>query len=264
MDPVTQSVHILGTPVSDVTYAEACALAERLIQAGGAHQFATVNPEFIMAAQRDHEFMNVLNRTTLNVPDGAGVLWAARRRGVKLRQRVAGVDLMLHLCGLASRRGWRVFFLGAQPGIAERAAAALVLNHPGLIVAGTFAGSPRLEEEMAIVGRVRAAQPQLLFVAYGAPAQDKWLARNLPLLIPFIPSIASAEPVGQAVSETLGIVGMGVGGALDFVVGIQKRAPDWMQQANLEWLYRLLRQPRRWRRQTALVRFVVAAMLESR
>ncbi|MCS6848019.1 MAG: WecB/TagA/CpsF family glycosyltransferase [Anaerolineae bacterium] len=248
-----RSVEILGVRVDDVTYREACDIAEALIRRGGAHQFATVNPEFIMAARDDDEFRQVLASTALNVPDGAGVVWAAGRRGVKLRERVAGVDLMLKLCALAARHRWRVFFLGAQPGVAERAAAALVLAHPGLMVAGAYAGSPRREEEMAIVARVRAAQPQLLFVAYGAPAQDKWLARNLPLLA----TVAGDDAGG-------GIVGMGVGGAFDFIAGVQKRAPDWVQRANLEWLYRLVRQPWRWRRQTALIRFAVAAMLESR
>lgn len=252
-------VEVLGVRVDDVGYDEACAVAERLIERGGAHHFATVNPEFIMTARRDPEFMAVLSRTALNVPDGVGVLWAARRKGVKLRERVAGVNLMLRLCALASRREWRVYFLGAQPGVAERVAAAMVLKYPGLTVAGTFAGSPRREEELAIVERVRASRPQLIFVAYGAPAQDKWLARNLPLLTP---PLASHHPTAEI--SPLGIVGMGVGGAFDFIAGVQKRAPEWMQRANLEWFYRLLRQPRRWRRQTALVHFVLAAMLESR
>lgn len=247
-----RSVEILGVRVDDVTYREACDIAEALIRRGGAHQFATINPEFIMAARDDAEFRQVLASTALNVPDGAGVVWAAGRRGVKLRERVAGVDLMLKLCALAARHRWRVFFLGAQPGVAERAAAALVLAHPGLMVAGAYAGSPRREEEITIVARVRATRPQLLFVAYGAPAQDKWLARNLPLL------------ASGAGGDAGGIVGMGVGGAFDFIAGVQKRAPEWVQRANLEWLYRLMRQPWRWRRQTALIRFAVAAMLESR
>lgn len=247
-----RSVEILGVRVDDVTYREACDIAEALIRRGGAHQFATVNPEFVIAARDDEEFRTVLASTALNVPDGAGVVWAARRRGLKLRERVAGVDLMQALCGLAARHRWRAFFLGAQPGVAERAAAALALAHPGLMVAGAYAGSPRREEEMDIVARVRAARPQLLFVAYGAPAQDKWLARNLPLLMP-------AEGV-----SSLGIIGMGVGGAFDFIAGVQKRAPRWMQRANLEWFYRLMRQPWRWRRQTALVRFALNVMLESR
>jgi len=248
---IPRAVTILGVRVDDVTYDEAVAIAEALIDRGGAHQFATVNPEFIMAAQRDEDFRAVLARTALNVPDGIGVVWAARRRGVQLRERVAGVDLMQALCALASRRQWRVFFLGAQPGVAEQVAAQMVVCYPGLTVAGTYAGTPGVTEELAIGARIRAARPQLLFVAYGAPAQDKWLARNLPLILPE----ADARP---------GILGMGVGGAFDFVAGVQKRAPLWLQRLHLEWLYRLIRQPWRWRRQTALLRFAVSAMLESR
>ena len=261
---MTQSVDILGVPVHDVTYAEACDIAELLIQQGGAHQFATVNPEFIMAARRDAEFMRVLQSTALNVPDGAGVLWAAGRKRARLRQRVAGVDLVQKLCALASTHGWRVYFLGAQPGVAERAAAAMALAYPGLMIAGTFAGSPRSEDEMAIVEQVRAATPHLLFVAYGAPAQDKWVARNLPVIAALPPRPDSHRDVPPLLRSGEGVLGMGVGGAFDFIAGTQTRAPEWLQRANLEWLYRLARDPRRWRRQMALARFAIAAMLESR
>jgi N-acetylglucosaminyldiphosphoundecaprenol N-acetyl-beta-D-mannosaminyltransferase len=243
------SVEILGVPVHDVTHGEAVACVEALIAGGGCHQVATVNPEFIMAARRDPEFRRVLRATALNVPDGAGVLWAARRQGKPLRERVAGVDLVEHLCALAARRGWRAFLLGAAPGVAERAAAELALRHPGLTIGGTFAGSPRAEEEADIAARIAAANPQLLFVAYGAPAQDKWLARNLPRLCPD--------------SNDRGLVGMGVGGAFDFIAGLRARAPEWVREASLEWLYRLIHEPWRWRRQMALAAFVAAAMLES-
>ena len=247
-------VDILGVPIHDVTLTEACELAERLIAHGGAHQFATVNPEFIMAARRDAEFMGVLNHTALNVPDGVGVLWAARRNGHALSERVAGVELVEKLCAMASTHGWRAYFLGAQIGVAERAAAAMALKYPGLVIAGTFSGSSRAEDEAAIVARVREVHPHLLFVAYGAPKQDVWLARTLPVI--------ASNPVPG--SDCLGICGVGVGGTFDFIARVQQRAPDWMRNAGLEWLYRLVRQPWRWRRQMALVRFVLAAMLESR
>ena len=264
-------VDILGVPVHDVTLNEACEVAERLIAQGGAHQFATVNPEFIMAARRDAEFMRVLNVTALNVPDGVGVLWAARRKGYALRERVAGVELLEKLCAMASTHGWRAYFLGARPGVAERAAAAMALKYPGLIIAGTFAGSPRVEDEAAIVARVREARPHLLFAAYGAPQQDVWLAHVMPRLVqvpphPMAPQRATYPlllSVSRRMGEGVGMIGMGVGGAFDFIAGVQQRAPDWMRKAGLEWLYRLARQPWRWRRQTALVRFALAAMLES-
>jgi N-acetylglucosaminyldiphosphoundecaprenol N-acetyl-beta-D-mannosaminyltransferase len=160
---------------------------------------------------------------------------------------------MLRLCALASQYKWRAFFLGAREGVAQRAAATLAFRYAGLTVAGTYAGSPRVEEEAGIVARIRKAQPNLLFVAYGAPAQDKWLGRNLPLLVD------AAQPQAQP----YGLVGIGVGGSLDYIVGVQKRAPEWVQGMGLEWLYRLVREPRRWRRQTALIRFALAVMLKS-
>jgi N-acetylglucosaminyldiphosphoundecaprenol N-acetyl-beta-D-mannosaminyltransferase len=255
------SVDILGVRVDDVTYAEAADRVETLIQRGGAHQVATVNSEFIMAARSDEEFMQVLQRTALNVPDGAGVLWAARRQGAPLRERVAGVDLVIKLCEMASRHGWRVFLLGARPGVAERAAANLALRFPALRVAGTYAGSPARDEENVIVERICAAHPQLVFVAFGAPAQDQWLARNLSMLATTPDPTPNPSPAGEG---CLGLVGIGVGGAFDFIAGMQKRAPEWMQHANLEWLYRLWREPWRWRRQTALLRFACAVMLKSR
>lgn len=252
--PLTPTLSILGVPIHDVTLAEACDVAERLILQGGAHQFATVNPEFIMAARRDAEFMRALHRTALNVPDGVGVVWAAQRKGYGLRERVAGVELMDKLCAMASTHGWRAFFLGAAPGVAERTAAILALKYPGLMIAGAFAGSPKPEDEAEIVERIRTSRPHVLFVAYGAPQQDLWLARNIPALTPrFAP-----RPEGE------GLLGIGVGGSFDFITGVQTRAPAWARSAGLEWLYRLVRQPARWKRQTALVRFVVAAMLESR
>ena len=136
------------------------------------------------------------------------------------------MDLAARLAALAAARGYRLFLLGAAPGVAERAAAAYTAANPGLIVAGTYAGSPAPDEEDAIIARVRAASPHILLVAYGAPAQDKWIARNL---------------------ERLGVpVAMGVGGVLDYVAGVVPYAPAWLRRIGLEWLYRLVRQP--WRR----------------
>jgi len=124
--------------------------------------------------------------------------------------------------------------------VAERAAQRLTQKYPNLQIVGTYAGSPRPEEEDEIVGLVRAAHPDALFVAYGAPAQDLWIARNL---------------------HRLGVpVCMGVGGTFDFIAGVVPRAPDWVQRLGLEWSYRLLRQPWRWRRQLALARFVTLVL----
>lgn len=237
---------ILGVRVDDVTYAEVCERVAAWVAQDGPHQIATVNPEFIMLARRDPHFYKTLQRTALNVPDGIGVLYAARRLGQPLRQRVAGIDLMQCLCERAAQQGWRVFLLGAGLGVAELAAAKLGQQHPGLLVVGTHAGSARPEDRDEIIARVQQTQPQLLFVAYGAPAQDNWLAENLGKIA-----------TGHAV------VGMGVGGSFDFIVGTQQRAPKWVQRVGFEWLDRLLRDPKRWRRQMALPQFAALVMLES-
>ncbi len=136
----------------------------------------------------------------------------------------------------AAVRGWRVYFLGAAPGVAEETSRRLSIRFPDLRVAGTYSGSPAQDEEDAIVSRIQASHADLLFVAYGAPKQDLWLQRNL-------------ERTGAS-------VGMGVGGSFDFIAGVQTRAPRWVQRIGLEWLYRLIREPWRWRRQLALPQFV--------
>ncbi len=231
---------ILGVRVHDVTMEEALCAVDAFIAEGGAHQICTVNPEFVMHALRDPAFFHVLERADLNVPDGVGLLWAGRILKQPLRERVPGVELMEALAVRAAERGWRVFLLGAAEGVADRAAAVLQRRCPGLAVVGTFAGSPRPEDAPEILERLRRARPDLLFVAYGAPQQDLWIARYQPALrIP---------------------VAMGVGGAFDFIAGVVPRAPRWMREIGLEWLYRLIRQPWRWRRMLALPRFVLAVL----
>jgi N-acetylglucosaminyldiphosphoundecaprenol N-acetyl-beta-D-mannosaminyltransferase len=241
-DTQIQSVSILGVRVDDVTYDEALAHVQHCVASGGAHQIATVNVEFIMAARHDLPFRRVLEQASLCVPDGTGVLWAARRQGTPLRERVAGVDLVERIAERGSERGWRIFFLGAAPGVAERAAKLLAERYPGLKIAGCYAGSPRPEEEDAILSQVQAAQPDVLFVAYGAPRQDLWIARN---------QARSGVPVA-----------IGVGGSFDFIIGEVRRAPQWVQRAGLEWLHRLAREPWRLRRQMAIPHFMALVMLK--
>ncbi len=233
-------VRLLGIRVDDVTFDEALDAIDQMIVAGGAHQVVTVNPEFVMRAQQDAAFRQVLEAADLAIPDGQGLLLGARLLGERLRERVAGSDMVPALAALAAPRAYRVFLLGAAPGVADRAAEILEALHPGLIVAGTYSGSPAAEDAADIVARVEAARPHLLFVAYGAPAQDLWIYRNQPKMqVP---------------------VAMGVGGSLDFIVGVQRRAPVWIQTLGLEWLYRLVQEPRRWRRMLALPRFVVGVV----
>jgi N-acetylglucosaminyldiphosphoundecaprenol N-acetyl-beta-D-mannosaminyltransferase len=237
-------IEVLGVPVDAVTEPEALEWAVQALTNGRPRQVATVNPEFVMRARRDPDFAAVLRRADLCLPDGAGLLWAARRQRQSLPSRVSGVDFVRALAQVGATRGWRFFLLGAAPGVAEAAAVALCGEYPGLQVAGTLAGSPQAAQDLVTVGAVRGSRADILLVAYGAPAQDLWIARNLP--------------------ATGARLAMGVGGALDFIAGRTRRAPRWMQDGGLEWLHRLALEPWRWRRMLALPHFVIRVMVERR
>ena len=212
------------------------------IQEGRPHQICTVNPEFVMEARHNAAFAAVLEAADLCIPDGVGLLWAAKRLGRRLPERVTGSDGVPLIARRAAEQGWRLFLLGAAPGVADRAGARLVELYPGLQIVGAYAGSPSDADAPGILARITAAHPDVLFVAYGAPKQDLWISKH---------SAALGAPAM-----------MGIGGSLDFLVGAQKRAPKWLQRLNLEWLYRLMVQPWRWRRQMALPRFVLAVLKE--
>lgn len=234
-------IHILGLPVDAITYDEWLDLIDTWVtDKKRAHHVCTTNPEFMMMAQKDPNFRNILKRADLSVPDGVGLLWAAKRQGNPLPQRVTGSDGVPIIAERASQKGWRLFLLGAGDGIAEQTAEILQLRYPNLIIAGTYAGSPKPEDEDHITQMVNTSNAHILFVAYGAPEQDKWIARNLPRL-----EISMA---------------MGVGGAFDFITGVVPRAPMSMRNLGLEWLYRLYKQPWRIKRMIRLPRFVVAVL----
>lgn len=246
-----ESIYVLGVRVDRVSQHQALQRIMELIarrRASGnqlaCEQLITVNPEFVMAAQRDAAFRQAINAATLVVADGVGVVWATRYLQAATPERITGVDTLVALARRCADAGYRLYLLGAAPGVAEETAARLQSLAPGLQIAGTYAGTPEPAEEDAIIERVRAAQADVLCVAYGAPVQDLWIYRNL-----------SRLPVALAV---------GVGGAYDFIAGRQRRAPRFMQRLGLEWLYRLYREPWRWRRMLALPRFALRVMLKGR
>lgn len=228
-------VRILGVDVDNLGPEELLARVEGFVCSGRPHHIVTLNPEFLVMARTDAEFRRVLQGADLALVDGIGLIWASYILRRPLQGRLPGVDVMRMMAGLAARRGYRLFLLGAGEGIAERAARVLAAENPGLEVAGTYAGSPTVAEEDGIVEMVRASGADILFVAYGAPVQDMWIARNL---------------------ERLGVrLAMGVGGSFDYISGTVRRAPGWMCRMGLEWLFRLVREPWRWRRMMRLPRF---------
>jgi N-acetylglucosaminyldiphosphoundecaprenol N-acetyl-beta-D-mannosaminyltransferase len=234
------SVRILGVRVDALSYDSLLSAIGAFIAQGSPHQIATLNPEFVMEARRNAAFRDVLERSDLCMADGVGLLWAARRQGRPLPERVTGSDGLPRIAERAAQVGWRLYLLGAAPGVAERTAQILAERYPRLMIAGAYAGSSSDGDAGTIIALVRDAAPDILFVAFGAPRQDLWIARH---------------------SDALGVpVMMGVGGAFDHIAGVRRRAPRWVQRLNLEWLFRLITQPWRWRRQLALPQFVWAVL----
>lgn len=245
---------VLGVRVDCVTRQQALDAIELLIEqrrnaiARGdmeeCRQVVTVNTEFVMEARRNSAFRKIINSAALVIADGIGIVWATRLGGTPAPQRITGTDTLIALAKRSAGAGYRLYLLGAATGVAERAAARLQSIAPGLQIAGTYAGSPAPDEEEAILRRLRETDADVLCVAYGAPTQEFWIHRNL-----------SRLPVAVA---------MGVGGAYDFLSGRQRRAPRLMQRLGLEWLYRLYREPWRWRRMLAIPRFMFIVLLAGR
>ena len=233
-------IEILGVGVDRLTRRQAVARAVELATTGPGGFAVTLNAELVWAAQSDGELRQALNRADLAVADGAGVVWASRLLGKALPERVAGYDLMIELLAEAAGRGLGVYLLGGRPGVAELAAAEARRRFPALSVVGFAHGYFSPTEESGVLADVSRTRPAFLFAGIGAPHQEKWLARNL--------------------SELGAGLAMGVGGSLDVLAGRVARAPSWVIRANLEWLYRLVREPMRFRRQMALPAFALAVL----
>jgi N-acetylglucosaminyldiphosphoundecaprenol N-acetyl-beta-D-mannosaminyltransferase len=243
--------YILGVRVDRVSQLQALDTIDQLIALRRAsdntlpcQQTVTVNTEFVMAAQKNSEFRQTINSAALTVADGIGVVWATRFVGLPTPSRITGTDIVVALAKRCAQNGYRLYLLGAAPGVAEKTGVKLQALAPGLQIAGSYAGSPSLAEEVAIIERIHAANADILCVAYGAPAQELWIYRNL--------------------SRLPAAVAMGVGGAYDFLSGRQRRAPRIMQRFGLEWLYRLYREPWRWKRMLAIPHFIIRVLVRGR
>ena len=234
-----KQARVLGVRVDCLDMQATLDRIEALVDGGGGHLVATVNPEFIMRARREPDFAHVLESAAICLADGTGVVWAAKRQGCTLSAPVTGTDLIPPLAELCARRGFRLFLLGAAPGVAADLAATLQARHPRLEVAA-FAGSPDPSSDEETLKLVRGHRTQVLLVAFGAPRQELWVDRMKDRL-----EIA---------------VGIGVGGAFDYLTGRVPRAPRWMRQAGLEWLYRLARQPWRVRRMAVLPAYAIKVL----
>jgi N-acetylglucosaminyldiphosphoundecaprenol N-acetyl-beta-D-mannosaminyltransferase len=226
---------VLGIPIDDLNMEEALERLDEFVTvgraAGKSHQVATVNADFVVKALNDPELRLLLQQADMATADGMPLVWGSRLLGAPLRGRVTGADMVPALAARAAQKGYSLYLLGAAPGVAARAATILQEQNPGLRIAGVYSPPQRpvLEMDQAIVDQIKAARPDILLVAFGNPKQEKWIGMHAP---------------------ELGVpVCIGVGGTLDFVAGKTRRAPQWMQQAGLEWVYRLAQEPRRlWKR----------------
>lgn len=226
-------IDVLGVGIDDLTKAEFTARAEELLRSGKRGYCVTPNGEILYEAVRDPRFRQILNGAALVLPDGAGVVLVSGMLGTPLKEKVAGVEFGWEICALLARTGDGLFLLGSEPGVAEQAARRLQAAHPGLVVRGTCDGY-RSDGEAA--ARIADSGARVVFVCTGSPKQEFFMSENL-------------ERSGAALM-------LGLGGSLDIYAGRVKRAPQWMIRWNLEWFYRLVKEPWRLGRMMRLPRFL--------
>lgn len=237
-----ERIDVLGVGVNVLSEVDVSSITATYLENDRRLRIVTVNAEYVMIARRRSDFADVIARADLATPDGMGVVWAMRLKGASQRKRVGGSDLIWSLSRLAASQGQSIFLLGGAEGVAAEAARRLQAGIPGLTIAGTYAGSPQASDAEELSERIKRSGAAILYVAFGAPGQDLWLDRYL-------------EATGA-------VVGIGVGGSFDYVAGRARLAPVWMRESGLDWLWRLVRQPWRWRRMLALPQFAYLVLLE--
>lgn len=231
-------IKVLGVGIDLVTMQETLQWIEKVIAERKPCQIITGNPEMLMLAQKDEGFYQVMNQADLVVPDGIGLVIAARRfLKAEVPERVAGFDIATLFMPIAQKKGYRLYLLGAVPGVAETARDRLTEQYPGLRIVGVHDGFLHDGNRREVVEEIRGLKTDLLLVGMGAPRQEKFIADH---------------------KEELQVpVSIGLGGSIDVWAGVAKRAPKVWQDLHLEWLYRLLRQPSRIGRMMALPRFIL-------
>jgi N-acetylglucosaminyldiphosphoundecaprenol N-acetyl-beta-D-mannosaminyltransferase len=223
-------ISVLGVEIDNFKFDDAVEKAEEIIASRTPGLIVTPNPEMIMASQNDLELKDIINKSQVSVADGVGLMIAGRMLRKKFKSRIAGIELMLKLVDAAKEKGYRMFLFGGAEGVAEKAAENLGGN-----VVGTFHGYS-MNDHM-IIEKIKAAKPDMLFIGLGSPKQEKWASKYLKELnVPLV---------------------MCVGGSMDVIAGYAKRAPLFMRNAGLEWLWRLFMEPRRWKRMLALPAFII-------
>lgn len=236
-----QVATILGVPFSTRGFRETITYMVERIESGQKTHVVTANPEIVMMAREQQGFRSIVEQAYV-VPDGIGIVYAAKWTNQPIYERVTGVELVEALMAEAEKHEWRVYLLGAAPDVIGQAARNLAARYPKARLVGYHDGYFQKDKEEQIVQEIADAQPHLLFVALGAPRQEYWMAQY-------------RERLNASLM-------MGVGGSFDVISGKVKRAPEIWQKLHLEWFYRLASEPSRWKRQLAIPRFVVTVLKE--
>jgi len=234
--PALPQITIKNLKVHNLTLPEAIDAASFFIASQTPHQVITLNAEMAYLAFKDASYAQVINNAHLVLPDGSGILWAAKKMGTPLKEKVAGIDFVLSLAAKAAQNNWTIFLYGGKQGVASEAKDVLAKKYPGLKIVGASHGYLNQKEEKELILKLKALRPHILFVALGAPKQDFWIYEHQKeLKVPLT---------------------VGVGGSFDIISGRIPRAPQTWQKLNLEWLYRTLKEPRRLKRTLRLPLFV--------
>lgn len=237
-------VSIFGVPFSKLSMNETVNLVTRMIESREPHQIITANPIMVMSAVDSPTYLDLLQAADLVVPDGAGIVWAANYVGNPVAERVAGFDLLHRLMQLGELKGWKVYLLGASPEMIEAAANSLKRQYPALQLVGYRDGYFQAAEDAAVIANIREHDPDILLVGRSADKQEPWIAHY---------------------KQQLGVpVIMGVGGSFDVLSGKLKRAPGIFQKLRMEWFYRLLQEPWRYKRMLVLPKFAMKVIREKK
>jgi N-acetylglucosaminyldiphosphoundecaprenol N-acetyl-beta-D-mannosaminyltransferase len=237
-------VSIFGVPFSKLSMNETVNLITHMIESREPHQIITANPIMVMSAVDSSTYMQLLQAADLVVPDGAGIVWAANYVGNPVAERVTGFDLLHRMMQLGESKGWKVYLLGASPEMIEAAASSLKRQYPALQLVGYRDGYFQADEDAAVIANIREHDPDILLIGRSADKQEPWIAQyKQQLRVPVI---------------------MGVGGSFDVLSGKLKRAPVMFQRLRLEWFYRLLQEPWRYKRMLVLPKFAMKVIREKK
>ncbi|ANF98506.1 WecB/TagA/CpsF family glycosyltransferase [Paenibacillus bovis] len=234
------TVPIYGLNVSKLNMNDTVSYLESIVGTGKPHQIITANPIMIMTALEQPQYMHIMKNAELLVPDGAGLVWAASTCGQPVAERVTGFDLLHRLLDVGQKHSWKVYLLGSTPEVIQAAAARLQSLYPGIVIAGYRDGFFGPDQDAEVIAGIREAAPDLLFVARGADTQEPWIGRY---------------------KQELGVpIMMGVGGSFDIISGKTKRAPVAFQKLRMEWFYRLMKEPYRYKRMLVLPKFALKVL----